>query len=198
MVSWYTLYTKPNAEMRVMHALEARGFEVYLPLLPFQAGKPPEPLFPCYLFVRCDLSAIGISAFRWIPGLRRLVSFAGRPAILPDTAVELIQAQLREIEAQGGLPRHHFKIGDEVVIQAGPLAGLRGVFQGPLKPAERVQILIRFLGAANRTEIPVEWLQPASAVDSSGRADGSGPNAPRPHRRGTRGRGRRIHYRTAT
>jgi transcription antitermination factor NusG len=90
---------------------------------------------------------------------------------------------LNEIEAAGGVLKHSFKPGDTVVIDSGPLAGLRGVFQGPLGPSERVRILVRFLGETNRAEVPLEALRKASDDDSTVR-----------RRRGTRGRGRKIHY----
>jgi len=183
MEAWYALYTKPNSELRVAHALTSRGFTAFLPLLP---SRPPErllPLFPAYLFVRCDLATTGISALEWIPGLCRVLSFEGKPAVVPDQAIQMIQDELRRIEEEGGLPSHPFKPGDEVVVDEGPLAGLRGVFQGPAGPAERVHILLRFLGQANRTQVPVSILRPASEeYDRTWR------------RRGTRGRGRRVHY----
>lgn len=183
MDAWYALYTKPNAEAQVARALMTRGLSVFLPLLPQRADGRIRPLFPAYLFVRCDLSEVGIDTLLWIPGLRRLLSLDGRPAVVPDAAIQLIEAGLREIEAAGGLPQHHFQPGDTVVIDTGPLAGLRGIFQGPVGPAERVRILIRFLGETNRAEVPVEALRAASDDD----------HLP-VRRRGTRGRGRHIHY----
>lgn len=182
MNAWYTLYTKPNAEAQVARTLIARGVETFLPLLPARQDGRVRPLFPTYLFVHCDLAAVGIDTLQWIPGLRRLLGFGGRPAVVPDAAIHVIEEGLRAIEAAGGVPQHRFKPGDAVVIDSGPLAGLRGIFQGPVGPAERVRILIRFLGETNKTEIPVEALRAAS--------DDDGPT----RRRGTRGRGRRIHY----
>jgi len=184
MKSWYTLYTKPNAEAQVARTLMARGFETFLPMLPPRQDQRPRPLFPTYLFIQCDLSQVNVDTLRWIPGLRRILSFGGRPAVVPQEAIQLIQDGLHEIEAVGGLPKHHFKPGDAVVIDSGPLAGLRGIFQGPVGPAERVQILIRFLGEANKTEVPIADLRAASDEDEVIR-----------RRRGTRGRGRKIHYR---
>lgn len=182
MEAWYALYTKPNAEAQVARTLAARQFEVFLPVLPAPPAGRERPLFPTYLFVRCDLTEVGIDRLQWIPGLRRILDFGGRPAVVPDAAIEVIAEGLREIEAAGGLPPHPFKPGDQVVIDSGPLAGLRGVFQGPMGPAERVRILIRFLGETNKAEVPVETLRIASDNDVPLR------------RRGTRGRGRRIHY----
>lgn len=184
MEAWYALYTKPNAEGQVARALEARGFEYFLPLLP--PGKPdarPHALFPSYMFVRCDLSEVIVDQLQFLPGLRRIISFTGKPAVVPQEAIDLMARELEEIDAAGGLPKHHFKPGDTVVIDSGPLAGLRGVFQGPSGPAERVRILVRFLGETNRAEVPVETIRKASDDD------------PPPRRRGTRGRGRKINYR---
>lgn len=183
MEAWYALYTKPNAEGQVARGLEARGFKYFLPLLP--PGKPdgrPQALFPSYMFVRCDLSEVIVDQLQFLPGLRRIISFTGKPAVVPQEAIDLMARELEEIEAAGGLPQHHFKPGDTVVIDSGPLAGLRGVFQGPLGPAERVRILVRFLGETNRAEVPVEAIRKTSDDDLPRR------------RRGTRGRGRKINY----
>ena len=183
MEAWYALYTNPRSEARVARTLTARGFSVFLPLLPARPNKHVRPLFPTYLFLRCDLASVGLSTLQWISGLRRVLSFGGRPAVVPEEAIQLIRACLREAEAAGGLPNHPFKPGDEVVVEEGPLAGLYGIFQGPTGPAERVHILLRFLGYANRTEIPVSML----------RRTENGPDSQR-WRRGTRGRGRHIRY----
>ena len=184
METWYALYTKPNAEAQVTRALEARGFRFFLPLLP--PSRPegrPQPLFPSYLFVQCDLSEVVVDSLQFLPGLRHIVSFSGKPAAVDQEAIDLMARELDEIEAAGGLIKHQFKPGDTVVIDSGPLAGLRGVFQGPMGPAERVRILVRFLGETNRAEVPLDAIRKASDDDGLGR-----------RRRGTRGRGRRINY----
>lgn len=182
MEAWYAIYTKPNAEAQVARTLIERGFVTYLPLLPARPDSRARPLFPTYLFVRCDLSQVIVDRLQWIPGLHRILEFGGRPAVVPDAAVALIQDAMRDIEAAGGLPPHPFKPGDHVVIEEGPLAGLRGVFEGPLKPAERVRILIHFLGETNRAEVPADSLRKADTDEV------------RIRRRGTRGRGRWIRY----
>jgi transcriptional antiterminator RfaH len=181
MEAWYALYTKPHSELRVAHALTTRGFTAFLPLLTARPAERLVPLFPSYLFVHCDLAETGISALEWIPGLCHVLGFEGKPAVVPDKAIEMIRSELRRIEEEGGLPCHPFKPGDEVVVEEGPLAGLCGIFQGPVGPTERVHILLRFLGQANRTEVPVSMLRLASEeCDRTWR------------RRGTRGGGRRV------
>ena len=107
-------------------------------MLPTKADGRRRPFFPAYMFVRCDLLLVDVGKLQWVPGLRRIVGFAGRPARVPDDAIALIRTKLAEIEAQGGLPAHGFKPGERVVIEGGPLAGLDGIFVGPRGPAERV------------------------------------------------------------
>lgn len=184
MEAWYALYTKPNGEGQVARGLEMRGFQYFLPLLPPATPQArPQALFPSYLFVRCDLSEVVLDRLQFLPGLRRIVSFSGKPAVLSDEAIAMMERELGDIEAAGGILKHSFKPGDTVVIDSGPLAGLRGVFQGPLGPSERVRILVRFLGETNRAEVPLDSIRKASEDDH-------GPK----RRRGTRGRGRRINY----
>ena len=184
MKAWYALHTKPNSEIRVARTLVVRGFNAFLPMLPAPAGHPSKPLFPPYLFLECDLTLVDPAQLQWIPGLRRILNFDGQAAVVPDPAIALIREELSRVEAAGGLPTHNFQPGDEVVIDQGPLAGLRGIFQGPVGPAERVHILLRFLGQTNRAEVPVDALRRAPE-------EGGAPGL----RRGTRGRGRRIRYR---
>jgi len=182
MESWYALYTKPRQEQRLAEELRARGIETFLPLYTERRrGEVPRarPLFPCYLFGRADLEVVGVSFFRWLPGVRALVSFGGVPARVPEEAIALVRKRLLEVEVCGGFRPARFRPGERVRVREGPLAGLEAVFEGPLEPSERVRILIRFLGECNRAEVPVEMLEAVG---------------PRPHPpRRTRGNGRWIH-----
>jgi transcriptional antiterminator RfaH len=200
MEAWYALHTKPRAESRVDHALATRGFNTYLPMLPLAKGGRAEPLFPTYLFICCDLETIDIAQLQWVPGLSHILAFGGKAAVVPEDAILLIRTRLAEAiargAAQGELSLHEFQPGEEVVIEAGPLAGMRGIFQGPAGAAERVQILIRFLGEANRAEVPAAALR---SVADEGKKAGSGKPAEitgetRPRGRGTRGGGRQIRH----
>ena len=125
MKHWYALYTKPRAEHRVAGVLNRRGIEVFLPRVKKRRRRRWQecPFFPCYLFARFDFDQEGYSAVAWTPGLRRVVAFGDRPAVVPDEAIEMIRERLKEIEALGGLPTHGFKRGDEVRFKAGRLQG---------------------------------------------------------------------------
>jgi transcription antitermination factor NusG len=184
---WYTVHTKPNAEYQTATALQERGIETYIPELesPNRAnGRSRKPFFPCYLFVRVDFEVTGLSQLQWTPGLRRVVAFDDRPVPLEDEVITLMRRKLDGVGADGQ-STHNFHPGETVRITDGPLQGMLAIFEGPSTPAERVQVLLTFLGHASRAHVPVFDLEKAAPMDDT--------PAPRRPRR-TRGSGRRIKY----
>jgi transcriptional antiterminator RfaH len=194
MEHWYTLYTKPRQEARVARRLNDLDVETFLPLLKRaqSAGHPKSPaargeaFFPCYLFANLDLEALPAASWQWIPGLRRIVSFGGAPAPVPEAAVGLIRDHVARLNAGGPAQRSRFRPGDPVRIASGPMADMVALFERECGPEERVSVLLTFLGRTCRLEID------AAALETSGR--GPLPTDARPPRR-TRGHGRpiRIH-----
>jgi transcriptional antiterminator RfaH len=186
MQNWYVLYTKPNAEYQVATSLQRRGIQTYLPEMESptgQKGREKKPFFPCYLFVRLDFGTIGLSHMRWTPGLHRVVAFDDRPMPLPEEVIDLIRRKLDGLDANSGWPAHTFQPGETVRFTHGPLQGMLAMFEGPSTPAERVRVLLSFLGQTSRAHVSAGDLEKAPA--------GAQVTAPRRPRR-TRGRGRRI------
>jgi transcriptional antiterminator RfaH len=158
MENWYVLHSKPNAEYQVANALKGRGIQTYLPEIEAPKARPGrkrQPLFPCYLFVRVDLEAVGLSQVQWTPGLRRIVAFGDRPTSVADEVIDLIQRG------------HTFMPGDTVRITDGPMQGMLAVFERPTTPSERVQVLLTFLGQANRARVPVTDLEKVTPETNS-------------------------------
>jgi transcriptional antiterminator RfaH len=185
MEQWYTLYTKPNAEYQVATALHKRGIQTYLPQVESprdRKGRERRPFFPCYLFTRLDLEAVGLSKLQWTPGLRRIVALGDQPVPLPDEVIDLIQLRLDGLNS-GDWPTHTYQPGDRLRITDGPLQGLLAIFEGPTTPAKRVRVLLTILGNANRTWVPATDLEKVQP-------EAKNP-APKRSRR-TRGRGRRV------
>ena len=186
MEQWYTLHTKPNAEYQVAAVLQQRQLEAYLPEIE-AAGqrqrRERRPFFPCYLFVRVDFETVGLSSIQWMPGLRRLVAFGDRPAAVPDPLIDLIRRRLEASPAGRGCGCD-FQPGEPVRIVDGPFRDMTAVFDRPLGPAERVQVLLQVLGQVSRVQIEASCLEKAAA----------GPE-PLPFKRPrrTRGSGRPIY-----
>jgi transcriptional antiterminator RfaH len=159
MTHWYALHAKPHKERQVCRFLESEGVEVYLPLIP--VGRRGQyrfvPFFSCYLFARLG-GAAALSSVRWTPGLRRIVSFDGHPAKVPDEVINDIQRRLaRMLEA--GQTTYPFQRGDRVVLRKGPLADLEAVFEKRLSSRHRARILVDCLGRWTRCEVEVDSLK---------------------------------------
>jgi transcriptional antiterminator RfaH len=149
MKHWYVLHTKPHKEYQVADHLSRRKVEVYVPFIPAQRVNPraarERPYFPCYLFARADLDAVGVSALQWTPGLRRLVEFGGQPAIVPDHFVFEIKRRVDYICEAGGLIFDGLVQGAQVKVTEGPFAGYEGIFDSRLSGSERVRVLLTLI-----------------------------------------------------
>ena len=179
-IPWYVLYTKPLKELYVYSLLTDREkLTAYLPevLQKFRGRLQKRPLFPRYLFVQMDIDDVAASAINHIPGAIKLVSFEGKPLPLRPGVVEAIRTEVERLNAAGGLPIQQFDEGELVRIRSGPLAGMEAVFVKHLAPSDRAIVLLRFLGYENQVEIDLSEIE----------------RKPKRHR-GTRGRGRKIHY----
>ncbi len=180
---WYVIHTKPQQEALAASMLEERlSITIFLPEVRQrrQGHLRQAPLFPGYLFAGIDLDHSEVSSVNNTPGVVRLVAFGGQPKPVPTHVIDALRARLAELDAQGGLPQHPFHTGDRVRLKEGPLAGLEAIFIGPMRPAERVRVLLEFLGQEQETLVAVEDLEAA----------GSTAMPKRPRR--TRGKGRSI------
>lgn len=159
MTHWYALHAKPHKERQVSSYLKTEGYEVYLPTVRIRRrGKARAvPFFSCYLFARMD----GLADFadvRWTPGLRSIVGFGDRPAVVPDEAIELIKKRLVLLHGRGGTATL-LRPGDQVLIRSGPLAHLQGVFQEGLSSGDRARVLVDCLGRWRRCEVDIASLR---------------------------------------
>ena len=187
MKRWYAVHTKPSSEYQTATALQRRGVETYIPEIEspkHRNGRGKKPFFPCYLFARVDFEVTCLSQLQWTPGLRRIVAFDDRPIPLEDEVINLIRCKLNGVSADGQLV-HDFHPGETVHITDGPLQGMMAIFEGPSTPAERVRVLLTFLGRARRAHVSTSDLEKAAPEDGA-------PALNRPRR--TRGQGRRIRY----
>ncbi len=160
MLCWYALYTKPFKEFLVAEILEGKGVEVFLPTIRVWKARlrreKEEPFFPCYLFARLDVEAWGPSVIQWTPGLKKVVGFDGHWTVVPDEVIEYIKTRVKEVNERGYCG---IMPGERVRIIKGPLKGLEAVFEAPLPAAQRVRILLDFLGTLRRCEIPADWIE---------------------------------------
>lgn len=128
-LNWYAIYTRPRFEKKVDAQLHEKGFEAYLPLHKVirqwsdRRKKIEEPLFRGYVFVHV-VPRDRVRSLQVI-GAVRMISFGGKPSIIPDYQIEGIRRILSEglhVETVDYVQK-----GDLVEVVQGPLMGMRGV-----------------------------------------------------------------------
>ncbi len=162
-MAWYVVRTKPRMEILAATLLEdSLNLKTYYPEVSVRRrGKVRSgAFFPSYIFVKVDLRSTALSAIDYTPGVLHLVRFQGEPSTVSDEIVQHVRSRVDGINAAGGLPSHQFHTGDPVRITLGPLQGLEGVFDGSLTSAERVTVLLRFLGGERRVIVDIDALEP--------------------------------------
>ncbi len=161
---WYVLRSKPNKEEALWNELCARGFDGYYPFLRVKPVNPRSkknrPYFPGYLFVRTQLADVGESVFNWLPYSSGLVSFDGQPAEVPEGLVERIRRRVDQVNAAGGEQLFEIEKGETVMIQGGPFAGYKAIFDARLAGAERVRVLLKLLQVQQmKLDLPTGMIQ---------------------------------------
>jgi transcription elongation factor/antiterminator RfaH len=92
-MTWYALQHKPSQGDRALTHLQNQGIASFYPKITVEkikAGKRTkklEPLFPGYLFVNLEQTDPMWAKLRSTRGILRIVSFANKPAAIPDDVI---------------------------------------------------------------------------------------------------------------
>jgi transcription elongation factor/antiterminator RfaH len=165
MVQWYVIHSKPRKEALLRERLRIQRIEVYLPSIRVKPVNPrarkEQPFFPGYLFIHVDLEQISISELRRIPGTTGIVCYGGEPATVGDSLIRTIQKQIEDITESNNQSANRFKSGDWVVINDGPFANFKAMFDCRLSSQDRVRVFLELLqGQKMRLELSANDLQP--------------------------------------
>lgn len=152
-MEWYALWVLSNAEFLVADALRADGIAVFLPTWTDvtqwsdRRKEVQRPLFRGYLFARCEPRAF-----------RAILDIAGMIDILPSSMhpLSLDKAEIDNVRhaLNSGLKALpcEYLTGDPVLIDRGPLAGVKGIVQRT-KNGTRVVVKIEMLQRAVSVEV---------------------------------------------
>lgn len=162
--AWYCARTKAKHEHIAAANLKKKlGLEVFHPRLRMERAtqrgvmRVVEPLFPCYIFVRCRL-AESMESIRHSAGISSLVHFGQRIPVVPDGAIEELRQCFETeepITVEDGL-----RAGAEVTIAEGAFLGYPAIVVRALPAVRRVQILLDFLGRPTLAEVDRSSLKP--------------------------------------
>ena len=161
MTPWCAVQTHARSEDKAAFNLRQQGYTVFLPKHlkrrkhARRVDWVPAPMFPRYLFVALNSKAGQWWSIRSTIGVSNMISFDGRPALVPSEIIDEIMAR----QDEKGMVKTHagcgFKKGDPVWIIDGPLNDLEGLFDGSADE-ERVTILLNFLGREVKVRVPLE------------------------------------------
>lgn len=158
---WYCVRAQTKREhIAARHLRELGEIEVFCPRLRFRKATRRgkiwwiEPMFPGYLLAKFDLGA-SERAVTFCQGVRGLVKFGG---VIPPVPADFIATLRREVskrsEDEEIIPlTPEILPGDEVEIASGPFQGMQGAVVSITPAAERVRILLEFLGRPQIADI---------------------------------------------
>ena len=159
---WYCVRTQTKREHLAAEFLrEIESVEVFCPRLKYRKATRRgkiwwvEPLFPGYVLARFDLAKLE-RAVVFCQGVRGLVRFGSEIPPVPEAFVRALRDEVRSKSGNADdilSVSPVIRIGDEVEIAHGPLQGMRGEIVQVASAAERVKVLLEFLGQQHAIDI---------------------------------------------
>jgi transcriptional antiterminator RfaH len=161
---WFCLRAEPKREHLAATVLRRQfGIECLSPRLRFRklTQRGPvwfvEAMFPGYLFAKFVYSSKH-RAVESSHGIRGIVRFGDRLAILPEEIIVALQSRAGVDEVV--TIDSSLKIGQPVHITEGPFRGLEVVITQLLPAKERIRVLLDFLGRSLEMEVPAGKVLP--------------------------------------
>ena len=165
---WFALRVRSKHERVASEHLRHRGYEEFSPTYKAETQWSDRKkvadrfLFPGYVF--CRLNPNHRLPVLTIPGVVGLVGFGAGASPIPDAEIE----RIRTMTGSGLLvtPWPFLQVGQFVVMERGPLAGLEGILE-EVKGETRLVVSIQLLQRSVSTEIDRNWVRPLKRPPSS-------------------------------
>lgn len=159
--AWYVLRTQLKRErLAAANLRRLDGVEVFLPRLRYQKTTRRgrvwwvEPLFPGYLLAKFPFLEMS-RAVSSAGGVSRIVAFGDDAPQVPERFVEDLRAEVarHETDSEEIVVDWKVEVGDEVELGEGPFKGMEGQVVDVRPGAERVSLLLEFLGEEQPVEV---------------------------------------------
>jgi len=129
---WYALHTRARHEKTVERRLKDEGMETFVPTAlevhrwSDRKKRVEVPLFSCYVFIRCALTAKDRSRVYRIESVHGFVGTRGSSLPIPNEQIE----NIRKVVTQSAPWRSYpfLKVGQRVRVRGGAMDGVEGVF----------------------------------------------------------------------
>ncbi|MFY9701794.1 MAG: UpxY family transcription antiterminator, partial [Terriglobales bacterium] len=129
---WYALHTRARHEKAIERRLREQGMETFVPTTmevhrwSDRQKKVEVPLFSCYVFLRCALSAEDRMRVYQVESVHGFVGMRGSSLPIPDEQIESIRKVLTQAAPWRSYP--FLKAGQRVRVRGGAMDGVEGVF----------------------------------------------------------------------
>jgi len=159
---WFALWTRSRHEQVVREQLANKQIEAFLPTMPRwrrwkdRKKKIDWPLFPGYCFARFD-PALTLPVLK-CTGVVSIVSFAGKPAPIPDIELESIRVLTGSALQFDPCPLIHE--GMTVEVMHGPLRGVVGRLIRKDSHRSRLILSVNLIGQAVSVEVDAADVRP--------------------------------------
>jgi transcription antitermination factor NusG len=159
--AWFALRVRSNHERIAAVHLRERGFEEFSPSYKVDRQwsdrrKTIERyMFPGYVFCHIDPRE-RLSVVR-LPGVVNLVGFGTRPAAIPEREIEAIRRMV--YSGLGAEPWPFLNVGQAVLIERGPLAGVEGILE-QVRKTYRLVVSIQLLQRSVSVQVDRSWVRP--------------------------------------
>jgi transcriptional antiterminator RfaH len=161
-LSWYCARTKPKHEhIAAANVRKYLSLEVFHPQLRVERStrrglvRLVEPLFPCYIFVRCAIQE-RLNEIRYTNGVSTVVHFADRIPTVPDTVITELRACFDNEEPMA--VEEQLVAGSEVVLADAAFAGMKACVLRVMPARRRVQVLLDILGRPTAVEVDRQFV----------------------------------------
>ncbi len=109
-----------------------------------------EPLFPCYIFVRCKI-AENLTDIQHTTGIRSMVHFNHQIPTIPDSVIQELQNCFEGEDPM--MIENHLVTGTKVLLGDGAFTGMSAFVLRDIPARQRVQIMLEILGRLTPVEI---------------------------------------------
>ena len=160
-LQWFALRVRSKHEHVSAEHLRHRGFEEFSPTYKEEAQWSDRKkiverfLFPGYVF--CRLNPNDRLPVLTTPGVVDMVGFGQGPSPVPDVEID----RVRKMVDSGLLvtPWPFLEVGQQVILERGPLAGLEGILE-EVERGARLVVSIPLLQRSVSTEVDRNWVRP--------------------------------------
>lgn len=161
---WHCLRTQTKREhLAAEHLRLIEGVEIFCPRLRYRKATRRgtvwwmEPMFPGYLLAKFDRNTLE-RAVTYSHGIRGMVRFGSQVPTIDDAMIRSLRDEIRDRtqdhpESDILTTSPVIELGDDVEVAHGPLQGMRGQVVSILPAAERVRILLEFLGQVHPVDL---------------------------------------------